>query len=96
MSIELKITDRTNIAFPIIIKDTRGNEIYRQVESGFWWEWTYDDNNNCLTCKDSNGFHYIKGKEVTKREYEAFINGIPEYTMEELVAKLGNFKIKNI
>ena len=74
MSIELKITDRTNVAFPIVIKDTRGNEIYRQVESGFWWEWTYDDNNNCLTCKDSNGFHYIKGKEVTKREYEAFIN----------------------
>ena len=42
MSIELKITDRTNVAFPITIKDNRGNVIYRQVESGFWWEWTYE------------------------------------------------------
>ena len=74
MSIELKITDRSNVAFPIIIRDTRGNKIYEQWASGYWCVKTYDDNGNELTCKHSNGFHYIKGKDVTQREYEAFIN----------------------
>jgi hypothetical protein len=95
MNIEIKITDRTNVAFPIIIKDKKGNEIYQQWEDGGWYKRTFDENGNPLTYKDSNGFYQIKGKKVTKEEYEAFVNGTPEYTMEELVAKLGhNFKIK--
>ena len=116
MNIELKITDKTNVEFPIIIKDKRGNEIYSQYESGYWEQYTYDDNSNVLTCKDSYGDWYeytyddnrnvltykdsdgdykIKGEYVTKQEFKAFVNGTPEYTMEELVAKLGhNFKIK--
>ena len=115
MNIEIKITDKTDVAFPIIIKDNRGNEIYYKYSNGYWCEYTYDDNNNeltfkdssgywCertydnnnneLTYKDSNGYYKIKGKFVTKEEFEAFVN-IPEYTMEELVSKLGhNFKIK--
>jgi hypothetical protein len=94
MKIEI-ITDRENVQFPIIIKDKKGNTIYRQYENGFWWESTYDDNNNVLTCKNSEGYWWekifdekgneltrkgsdgdyrIKGKDVTKEEYEAFIN----------------------
>jgi hypothetical protein len=95
MSIELKITDKTNVQFPIVIKDKNGNEIYKQYEDVFWWEKTYDNNNNVLTYKDSYGDYRIRCEYVTKEEYEAFINGIPEYTMEELTAKIGhNFKIK--
>jgi hypothetical protein len=116
MNIEIKITDTENVQFPIVIKDKKGNEIYRQNENGYWRESTYDDNGNRLTYKNSNGYWYektydengneltyknsdgdyqIKGNYVTKEEYEAFVNGTPEYTMEELVAKLGhNFKIK--
>ena len=136
MKIEIKITDTTNVKFPIVIKDNRGNEIYKQDSNGYWcestyddnnnkltfknsdgywcestyddngngltyknsygdwWESTYDNNNNELTYKTSFGYYKIKGKQVTKKEYEAFVNPIPEYTMEELVAKLGNFKIK--
>jgi YD repeat-containing protein len=115
MSIEIKITDKTNVAFPIFIKDKNGNEIYLQNENGYWYEKTYDDNNkvltyknsdgawceytynengNELTCKNSDGYYKIKGKSVTKEEFEAFVN-TPSYTMEELTAKLGhNFKIK--
>jgi hypothetical protein len=44
------------------------------------WERTYDSNGKELTFKDSDGI---------KRGFD-----IPEYTMEELVEKLGNFKIK--
>jgi hypothetical protein len=116
MSIEIKITDKTNVAFPIVIKDKRENVIYWQAESGYWWESTCDDNRNELTFKNSNGYWWektyddngkeltyknskgkysIKGKGVTKEEFEAFLNGTPEYTMEELTVKLGhNFKIK--
>lgn len=116
MNIEIKIKDGTNVEFPIIIKDTRGDIIYKQNEDGFWFEktydekgneltcknsegyWlestyddnnnkinfkasdgfcresTYDDNENELTYKDSNGNYEIKRKQVTKEEYEAFIN----------------------
>jgi hypothetical protein len=95
MSIELKITDRENVAFPIVIKDKKGNEIYKQYEDVFWWEKTYDNNNNVLTYKDSDGDYRIRCEYVTKEEYEAFVNGTPEYTMEELVAKIGNFKLRN-
>jgi YD repeat-containing protein len=115
MNIEINL-DTTNVAFPIVIKDTKGNEIYKQWESGYWckltyddngneltyknsdgdsWKCTYDDNNNELTFKNSSGYYKIKGEYVTKEEYEAFINPIPEYTMDELIVKLGhNFKIK--
>ena len=114
MSIELIITDLENVAFPIVIKDKRGNEIYRQFENGSWEEYTYDekgneltykdsfgswikytydDNNNELTYKSSDGYYRIKGESVTKEEFELFVN-TPEYTMEELTAKIGNFRIK--
>jgi hypothetical protein len=94
MSIELKITDRTNVEFPIIVKDKNGNEIYRQLENGTWFECTYDENNKVLTYESSYGYYVIRGSFVTKEEFEAFVNGTPEYTMEELVSKIGNFKLK--
>ena len=56
MNIELKLTDRTNVEFPIVIKDKKGNIIYKQNEDGFCWESTYDDNKNQLTCKNSEGY----------------------------------------
>ena len=44
------------------------------------YECTYDSNGKILTSKNSDG------------EMRGF--DIPEYTMEELVEKIGNFKIK--
>ena len=60
--------------------DNKGNALTYKHSNGFWCESTYDDLGNELTFKDSDG---------VKRGFD-----IPEYTMEELVAKLGNFKIK--
>ena len=60
--------------------DDKGNLLTNKKSNGYWSEYTYDDKGNVLAYKDSDG---------VKIEY-----GIPEYTMEELVQKLGNFKIK--
>ena len=60
--------------------DSNGYTLTYKNSDGYWYECTRDSNGNELTCKDSNG--------VT----QGF--DIPEYTMEQLVEKLGNFKIK--
>jgi hypothetical protein len=62
--------------------DKEGRIVYnfRKDSDGYTSESTYDSEGNVLTFKDSNEF--TRGFDI------------PEYTMEELVQKLGNFKIK--
>lgn len=62
------------------IYDSNGYTLIYKDSYGDWLEFTRDSNGKELTFKDSNG--------VT-RGFD-----IPEYTMEQLVEKLGNFKIK--
>lgn len=64
-------------------------------------EYTYNQNGNQLTFKNSNGYKWEKtfnlnGRELTFKDSDGISRGfdIPEYTMEQLVKKLGNFKIK--
>ncbi len=59
-----------------------GKRVYRFIKysNAYSYEFNYDSNGNILTYKNSNG---------VSRGFD-----IPEYTMEELVQKLGNFKIK--
>jgi hypothetical protein len=72
MNIELKITDKKSIAFPIVIKDDKGNEIYVQFSDGNFSHRTYDKKGNQLTLISSYGSHYIKNKSVTQKDFEAF------------------------
>lgn len=72
-------------------KDSDGDAIER----------TYDSNGKELTYKSSNGYSYeytrdLNGNELTYKNSNGVRRGfdIPEYTMEQLVDKLGNFKIK--
>ena len=60
-------------------RDEKGNILTLKNSDGYWDEHTYDKKGNKLTFKDSDG---------TKRGF-----GIPEYTMENLVEKLGDFKL---
>ena len=53
---------------------------FENESNGSRYERTYDSNGNELTYKDSNGI--TRGFDI------------PEYTMQQLVEKLGNFKIK--
>ena len=80
-----------------------GKRVYEfgKYSKEYSYERTYDSNDYLLTFKDSNGFsseytYDSNGKELTYKDSNGNTRGfdIPEYTMEELVEKLGNFKIK--
>jgi YD repeat-containing protein len=80
-----------------------GKRVYcfRKDSRGYGWETTYDSNGNELTYKDSNGYsseytYDSNGNQLTYKNSDGIKRGfdIPEYTMEELVEKLGIFKIK--
>ena len=61
--------------------DAQGNEIYFENSKGDWVKREYDSNRNRIYYEDSKG--HIEDNR-----------NLPEYTMEELVEKIGNFKLK--
>ena len=100
MAQQLKIKE-----FPFIIRDNRGNQIYYEDSCGFWIKREYNDNGSVIFYEDSEGY-WVKyeyndnGNEIYSETSKGTIcdnrpKPVPEYTMEELVDKLGhNFKIK--
>ena len=83
--------------------NNEGKKVYDfyKNSNGYSYEYTYDSNGKVLTFKDSNGYSYeytydSNGKELTYKDSNGVTRcfDIPEYTMEQLVEKLGNFKIK--
>ena len=80
-----------------------GRRVYEFIKNsdGYSYERTCDSNGNVLTFKDSNGYssertYDSNGRELSYKNSNGVSRGfnIPEYTMEELVERLGNFKIK--
>ena len=82
--------------------DLQGNLIYEESSDGYWEQCKYDSNGNEIYLEDSDGYW-------EKSEYDSQGNlnylensdgliednrNIPEYSMEELVEKIGNFKLK--
>ena len=67
--------------FPFKISDKNGKEIYNENSDGFWFKREYDSNGNQIYFEDSYGI-IIDNRSI------------PEYTMEELFEKIGNFKLK--
>ena len=51
-----------------------GNRLTFKDSNGYWNERTYDENGNLLTYKNSDDDYEIKGRKVTKEEFEAFTN----------------------
>ena len=81
--------------------DSNGKSLTYKDSNGFSYEQTNDSNGNTLNFKNSKGYWYeytrdSNGNELTYKNSYGVTRGfeIPEYTMEELVEKLGNFKIK--
>jgi hypothetical protein len=76
---QLKVTK-----FPFVIRDENGNKIYWEARNRFWSKREYDDKGKVIYFEDNTG-----------RIIDSRLKPVPEYTMEELVDKLGhNFKIK--
>ena len=97
---QLKVTE-----FPFEIRDKKGNLIYFEYLNGYWYKREYDSNNNEIYYEFSNG--YWSKREYDSNNnliYFESANGeiidnrpkpIPEFTMQELIAKVGfEFKIK--
>jgi YD repeat-containing protein len=82
--------------------DEKGNKLTFEDADGYWWKYTYDEKGNQLTHENSKGgwskrTYDEKGNELTYEDSDGIKKGfdIPEFTMEELVKKIGyNFKIK--
>jgi hypothetical protein len=76
---QLNVTD-----FPFVIKDKNNNRIYYENSDGYWSRSEFDSKNNEIYWENSNGYITDNRTKPT-----------PEFTMEELIAKLGyEFKIK--
>ena len=97
---QLKITD-----FPFEIRDKNNNEIYYENSNGYWLKQEFDSNNNRIYWEDSSGYwekhEYDKNNKLiywedsSGRIVDKRPKPTPEFTMEELVEKLGyEFKIK--
>ena len=82
--------------------DSNNNVLTYENSTGYWYKYTYDSDGNKLTFEDSYGdwskFTYdSNGNELTYENSCGVRRGfdIPEFTMEQLVEKIGhNFKIK--
>jgi len=69
--------------FPFILKDKNNNRIYYENSDGYWSRCEFDSKNNEIYWENSNGYITDNRTKPT-----------PEYTMDELIAKLGyEFKI---
>ena len=88
----------------LTLYNKEGKKVYEfyTYSNGFSDEQTRDSDGNVLTYKNSEGYSSERtrdslGNLLTYKNSDGYSRGfdIPEYTMEELVAKLGNFKIKN-
>lgn len=94
---QLKVKD-----FPFTINDSEGNEIYYEDSTGFWHKRELDSKGNTTYYESSSGYWYKKEYDSNRNiiyfeESTGYIEDnrkIPEYTMEELVDKIGNFKLK--
>ena len=80
--------------------DKNGNQLTYKGSNGYSYEKTYNENGKVLTFKDSNGFSWEKtygknGMVLTFRDSNFVERGfdIPEFTMKQLVDKVGNFKL---
>ena len=102
----MTIAQQLNIKkFPFFIKDDSGNTIYCEDSNGSWWKYEYNSKGNQIYGEDSNGYWYKReyddrGENIYWENsqgafYDRRPKVVPEYTMEQLISKLGHeFKIK--
>jgi hypothetical protein len=90
--------------FPFIIKDRNGNQIYYEDSNGFWVKREWNENGKQIYYEDSHK-HWYEAEYDWKGNLVYYLNSNgeirdyrpkpkPEYTMEQLIEKLGeDFKL---
>ena len=82
--------------------NSKGNQIYFEDSDGYWEKSEYDAKGSLIYSKDSDGSWFksefdAEGNIIYLEDSDGFIEdnrNVPEYTMEELVEKIGHFKLK--
>lgn len=82
-------------------KDGKRVYVFKTDLNGYSYEFTFDKYGNTLTYRNSKGYsseftYDESGNELTYKNSDGVERGfnIPEFTMEELTQKIGNFKLK--
>ena len=93
------IAQQLNVtAFPFVIKDKDGKEIYYEDSDGSWWKREYDSNGKAIYFGNSKGFWCksefdANGNEIHYEDSDGFIRDNrpkqDELTLEQIAAKLG-------
>ena len=85
-------------AFPFVIKDAQGNEIYREDSDGFWSKREYDDKGKQIYYENSNGFwskseYDDKGKQIYyENSARIIIDERPKPMIELTLADIAKLK----
>ena len=74
--------------------DKNGNKTSYEDSIGFSYKYTTDENGNQIAYKNSNGYYNIKGKKVTKEEYESFINQLNYKNLDDKEVEIEGIKYK--
>jgi len=78
--------------------DENGNPLSYKTSDGYSSKITTDENGNKIAYKNSDGDYRVKGKQVTKEKYEAFIDLLNSKTLDgkEVEIKGTKYKLKLI
>jgi len=74
--------------------DENGKPLSYKTSNGYSSKTTRDKNGNEVAFKNSNGYYNIKGKKVTKEEYESFINQLNYKNLDDKEVEIEGIKYK--
>jgi len=76
------------------IYNENGNKIAYKNSNGYSYEFIYNENGNKIAYKNSDSYYTVKGKIVSKEEYEAFINQLNSKNLDGKEAVIEGRKYK--
>ena len=69
-------------------RDERGHLLTYENSDGFSYKYTLDKNGYQIAYKDSDGYYKVKGKKVSKEEYEDFISQLNSVNLEDIKVEI--------
>jgi len=74
--------------------DENGNLLTYKDSSGYSCKYTLDENGYKIAYETSYGFYHVKGEEVTKEKYDAFIDQLNSTNLDGKEAEIEGTKYK--